>query len=100
MHKRIIPNVDNHSIRKHSATEIQEVLETYRNADAGFDESKMKIANQLFVAAILGSKEARRNFTQFKGRLNVPDSAYSQEYRVLKQMLAQGETEQGQYLSD
>lgn len=85
----------NSGIRKYSAAEIQEVLETYRNAGSGFDESKMKIANQLFVAALSGSKQAWRSFTEFKDRFDVPDGAYSQEYRVLKEMLAQWEAQEG-----
>lgn len=85
----------NRGIRKYDEAEIQKVLEIYRNTGSDFDESKMKIANQLFVAALSGNKEARRSFMQFKDRFNVPSGAYSQEYRVLKDMLAQWETDRG-----
>lgn len=83
----------NPAIGKYSEAEIQKVLETYKNAGSGFDESKMKIANQLFVAALSGSNEARKSFTRFRDRFDVPDGAYSQEYRILKDMLAQWETD-------
>lgn len=77
----------NSQIRKYSLGEIQSVLKTYETATPGLDESKMEIANKLFIATISGDKIARQYFKEFKNKFGPLDGAFAEEYSHLAAML-------------
>lgn len=77
----------NRQIRKYSQDEIQSVLKTYETAGSGLDDSKMEIANKLFIATISGDKKARQYFKEFKSKFGTLDGAFAEEYNYLKAML-------------
>lgn len=80
--------VVNRNIRKYTKATIQTVLKTYETAKPGIDESKMVLANRLFVAAISGDIKAREYFKQFKTKFGTLDGAFAEEYNDLTSMLA------------
>ena len=88
------PSVDdfllliNRQIRTYSQGEIQSVLKTYETAKTGLDDSKMEMANKLFVATISNSKKARHYFKEFKSKFGTLDGAFAEEYNDLTAMLA------------
>lgn len=77
----------NSQIRKYSRDEIQSVLKTYETATLGLDDSKMEIANKLFIAAISGDKIARQYFKEFINKFGTLDGAFAEEYSDLTAML-------------
>jgi hypothetical protein len=77
----------NRQIKKYNHDEIQTVLKTYETAKLGLDDSKMEIANKLFIATISGDKKARQYFKEFKAKFGTLDGAFSEEYRDLTAML-------------
>lgn len=79
--------VVNRQIRKYSQNEIQFVLKKYETAKTGLDDSKMEMANKLFVAIISGSKKARHYFKEFKSKFGTLDGAFAEEYSDLIAML-------------
>jgi hypothetical protein len=79
--------VVNRQITKYSREEIQIVLKTYETAKPGLDDSKMEIANKLFIATISGDKKARQYFNGFKSKFGTLDGALSEEYTDLTAML-------------
>ena len=79
--------VVNRQIRKISQDEIQYVLRTYETAKTGLDDSKMEIANKLFIATISGDKKARQYFKEFKTKFGTLDGAFAEEYSDLTAML-------------
>lgn len=80
--------VANRQIRKYTKATIQTVLKAYETAKPGIDDSKMAMANKLFVAAISGDKKAGEYFKQFKTRFGTLDGAFAEEYNDLTSMLA------------
>jgi hypothetical protein len=62
-------------------------LKTYETAKPGLDDSKMEIANKLFIATISGDKKARQYFKEFKSKFGTLDGAFSEEYSDLTAML-------------
>jgi hypothetical protein len=79
--------VVNKQIRKYNQNEIQSVLKTYETATPGLDDSKMEIANKLFVATISGDKKARQYFEESKNKFGTLDGAFAEEYSDLTAML-------------
>jgi hypothetical protein len=79
--------VVNKQIRTYSQDEIQSVLTTYETAKTGLDDSKMEMANKLFIATISGSKKARHYFKEFKSKFGTLDGAFEKEYSDLTAML-------------
>lgn len=79
--------VVNRQIRKYRQDEIQSVLKSYATTDYELNESKMEIANKLFVATISGNKEARQYFQEFSGKFGPLDGAFAEEYSALTTML-------------
>ncbi len=79
--------VVNRRIRKYSQDEIQSVLKTYEKAKTGLDDSKMEIANKLFIATISGDKKARQYFNEFKSKFGTLDGAFAEEYSDLTAMM-------------
>jgi len=79
--------VINRQIRKYSQDEIQSVLKIYETAKTGLDDSKMEIANKLFIATISGDKKARQYFKEFKSKFGTLDGAFAEEYSDLTAML-------------
>ncbi|MFM1998493.1 MAG: hypothetical protein RL204_440 [Bacteroidota bacterium] len=79
--------VINRQIRKYNHDEIQTVLKTYETAKSGLDDSKMEIANKLFVAIISGDKKARQYFKEFESKFGTLDGAFAEEYSDLTAML-------------
>lgn len=77
----------NRQIRNYSQNEIQSVLKAYEMAKTGLDESKMEIANKLFMATISGDKKAREYFKEFKNKFGPLDGAFAEEYSALTSML-------------
>lgn len=77
----------NRQIRKYNQNEIQTVLKTYETAKPGLDDSKMEIANKLFVATISDDKKARQYFKEFNIKFGILDGAYKEEYSDLTAML-------------
>lgn len=77
----------NRQIRKYNQNEIQAVLKTFETAKSGLDDSKMEIANQLFIATISGDKKARQYFKEFNSKFGILDGAYKEEYSELTAML-------------
>ncbi len=77
----------NTQIKKYSQDEIQSVLKTYETAKSGLADSKMEIANQLFIATISGNKKARQYFKEFKTKFGTLDGAFAEEYIDLTAML-------------
>ena len=79
--------VVNRQIRKYNQAEIQTVIKTYETAKLGLDDSKMEIANKLFIATISGDKKARQYFKEFKNKFGALDGAFAEEYSDLTAML-------------
>lgn len=79
--------VVNRQIRKYSQFEIQAVLKTYETAKSGLGDSKMVIANKLFIATISGDKKARQYFKEFNNKFGILDGAFKEEYSDLTAML-------------
>ena len=79
--------VVNRQIRKYNQDEIQSVLKSYETAKSGLDDSKMEIANKLFIATISGDKKARQYFKEFKTKFETLDGAFAEEYSELTAML-------------
>ncbi len=79
--------VVNRQIRKYSQTEIQFVLKTYETAKPELDDSKMEIANKLFIATISGNQKARQYFKEFNTKFGILDGAFKEEYSDLTAML-------------
>lgn len=79
--------VVNRQIRKYNQDEIQSILKSYETAKPGLDDSKMEIANKLFIATISGDKKARQYFKEFKSKFGTLDGAFAEEYNDLAEML-------------
>ncbi len=77
----------NRAVNTYKPTQIEQVLEAYRQADSRLDDQKMLLANRLYVAAISGSKEARGYFLTFSDRFDALDGAYAEEYHFLQRLL-------------
>lgn len=86
--KTVLTNQVNRQIPKYSSDEIQAVLKNYETATPPLSDSKMELANQLFIAAISGSKKAREYFHDFRTRFGELDGAFSEEYSDLSAMLS------------
>ena len=78
----------NKQITKYNQAEIQTILRAYETAKPGLDESKMKIANELFIASISGDKTARKYFKEFETKFGKLDGAFEEEYDDLAELLA------------
>ena len=79
--------VVNRQIRKYNQDEIQSVLKSYETAKLGLDDSKMELANKLFIATISGDKKARKYFKEFNNKFGILDGAFKEEYSDLTAML-------------
>jgi len=79
--------VVNRQIRKYNPDEIQAVLKTYETSKLGLDESKMEIADKLFIATISGDKKARNYFKEFNNKFGTLDGAFAEDYKDLTAML-------------
>lgn len=79
--------VVNREIGGYTREEIQAVLQSYETAKPKIDNSKMEIANKLFVATISGSNKARQYFSEFKTKFGTLDGAFAEEYNALTAML-------------
>jgi len=79
--------VVNRQIRKYNQDEIQLVLNAYETAKTGLDDSKIEIANRLFIAAISGDNQARQYLKEFKNKFGTLDGAYAEAYNDLTVML-------------
>jgi hypothetical protein len=79
--------VVNRQIRKYNQDEIQTVLKIYETEKQGLDDSKMEIANKLFIATISGDKKARQYFKEFENKFGTFDGAFAEEYCDLTAML-------------
>lgn len=77
----------NRQIRKYTKAETLTVLKSYESAKPGLDDSKMEIANKLFIATISGDKKGRQYFKEFKTRFGPMDGAFAEEYNDLTAML-------------
>ena len=77
----------NRQIRKYSQKEIQQTITEYETANPDLDDSKMELANRLFISAISGNKKARQYFSDFNTKFGTLDGAYSEEYKDLTSML-------------
>ncbi|HWY35215.1 MAG TPA: hypothetical protein VNX68_11255, partial [Nitrosopumilaceae archaeon] len=77
----------NRQIRKYNQDEIKVVLKIYETAKYGLEDSKMEIANKLFIATISGSNKARQYFKEFKNKFGTLDGAFKEEYNELTAML-------------
>ncbi|MBL0140478.1 MAG: hypothetical protein IPP86_18430 [Bacteroidetes bacterium] len=80
-------NEVNRNLRKYTGDEIKIVLKEFETAKPGLDESKMELANKLFISAISGNKLARQYFIEFNNKFGTLDGAYSEEYYDLRAML-------------
>ena len=85
--KIVRKRVVNRRIRKYNQNEIQSVLKTFETATPGLDDSKMEIANKLFIATISGDKKARQYFKEFKNKFGTLDGAFAEEYSDVTAML-------------
>lgn len=77
----------NEKIRKYNEAEIEQTNTEYETAKPGLDESKMELANRLFMAAVSGDKKAREYFSDFNTKFGTLDGAFKEEYNELKAML-------------
>jgi hypothetical protein len=77
----------NKQIRKYNQDEIKAVLKIYETAKYGLEDSKMQIANELFIATISGSNKARQYFKEFNNKFGTLDGAFKEEYIDLTAML-------------
>lgn len=77
----------NRQIPKYNQDEISLVLMTFEKAKTGLDDTKMVLANKLFIATISGNSTAREYFKEFETKFGILDGAYSEEYRDLTKML-------------
>ena len=77
----------NRQIRKYNQDEIQSVLKSYETAKYGLNDSKMEIANKLFIATISDDKKARQYFKEFKNKFGALDGAFAEEYSDLTAMI-------------
>lgn len=78
----------NRTIRKYTKQEIQVTLKEFENAKTGIDDSKIELANRLFISAISGDKTARIFFREFETKFGQLDGAFAEEYKDLKAMLS------------
>lgn len=81
--------VVNSQIRKYSQVEIRTVLKAFETAKPGLDESKMELANMIFIAIISGDKKARQYFKDFKTKFGILDGYIAEEYNDLNSMIRQ-----------
>ncbi|MEO6883859.1 MAG: hypothetical protein ABI199_07525 [Bacteroidia bacterium] len=77
----------NRQIGQYDETKIHSVLKAYETAKPGLDDSKMVIANKLFIATISGNPKARQYFKEFKNKFGILDGAFAEEYSDLTAML-------------
>ncbi len=77
----------NRQIPKYSKEKIALVLKEYETAKPGLDESKMELANRLFMATISGSKTARKYLGEFEKKFGGLDGHLGEEYIELIAML-------------
>lgn len=78
----------NRQIKKYTKAEILTVLKSYESAKPGLDNSKMEIANKLFMASISGDKKARQYFKEIETKFGTLDGAFAEEYNDLAAMIA------------
>jgi hypothetical protein len=79
----------NRQIKKYNQDEIRTVLKTFETAKPGLDESKMELANMIFIAIISGDKKARQYFKDFKTKFGTLDGYFAEEYNDLNSMIKQ-----------
>ncbi|MFN5416524.1 MAG: hypothetical protein ACK5B9_05665 [Flavobacteriia bacterium] len=76
----------NDNIRKYNKNEIQSTLKEFENADGKLDDSKIELANRLFMCVISGNQIAKKYFKEFKTKF-VLDGAFAEEYKELEAMI-------------
>lgn len=79
----------NYRIKTYTPDEIQSVINEYIFAKPEFNESKMLLANKLFMATISGDAKARHYFMEFKSKFGTLDGAFAEEYNELINMLVE-----------
>jgi hypothetical protein len=77
----------NRQIQKYNQAEISTVLKAFETTKPGFDDDKLTLANELFIASISGNIKAREYFLEFKTKFGILDGVYQEEYEDLTQML-------------
>lgn len=83
----------NRNISKYSTQQIQIVLHEFEMATKGIDESKMILANKLFIAIISGDATARKDFKTFENNFGSFNGVYAEEYYYLVKLLKDWDTE-------
>lgn len=79
--------VINRQIRKYTKAEIKSILSAYETAKFGIDDSKLILANQLFIATISGNKQARQYFKDFEKKFGALSGELAETYHGLAAML-------------
>jgi hypothetical protein len=77
----------NRQIQKYNQSEISTVLKAFEMAKPGFDDDKLTLANELFIASVSGSLKARDYFQEYKTKFGILDGIYQEEYEDLTGML-------------
>jgi hypothetical protein len=77
----------NRQIQKYNQAEISTVLKAFETAKPGFDDDKLTLANELFIASISGNIKAREYFQEYKTKFGILDGVYQEDYEDLTQML-------------
>lgn len=83
----------NREIPKYNQKEINTLLEMTIRANPIQNDSTMNFAYRLFIAAISGSKDARKDFERFKQKFRIESAEYLEEYDILQRMLLQWDNE-------
>ncbi len=88
VNEKLVRRVEvNRKIRKYTTKEIQQVLIAFNTAAKGLDDSKMELANKLFIASISDNKKARKYLKDFEHKFGTLDGAFAEEYEDLVGML-------------
>ena len=69
------------------ANRIASVSSAFESANGGLDEAKMTLADELFMATISGSNQARKYLIKFKTKFGMLDGHFVEEYDGLISML-------------
>lgn len=67
-----------------SKYDVKSILKRYRSLNT--EEPNMYVANQLFLGAIMGNKQAKKYLSNFKHKWKMLDGAYLEEYNTLLEL--------------
>lgn len=85
---RVMRKVDlNRSYPRYSAAKIATVLKAFERAHSGLDDAKLTLADELFVATLSGSNQARGYLKKFETKFGVLDGYFGEDYYELMSML-------------